>query len=189
MATNRNVTQLLVQWKNGDEAALDQLVPLVYQELRTLARSYLRRERRDHTLQATALVHELFIRLVTDGGVDFHDRSHFFGVAARAMRQILVAHARQYGAQKRGGGQQPITLDDVPEPSVKPDVDLTALDTALSALAEIDPHQARIVELRVFGGYTIEETAELAGCSHATVSREWQLARIWLYREMRGAAS
>lgn len=186
MATNQNVTQLLVRWKNGDEAALDQLVPLVYQELRTLARSYLRRERRDHTLQATALVHELFIRLATDGGLNVQDRSHFFGVAARAMRQILVAHARQHGALKRGGGQETINLDDAPEPSVKADVDLTALDAALSGLADIDPLQAKIVELRVFGGYTIEETAELAGCSHATVSREWQLARIWLYREMRG---
>jgi len=186
LATNQNVTQLLVQWKNGDEAALDQLVPLVYQELRTLARSYLRRERRDHTLQATALVHELFIRLVTDGGVNVQDRSHFFGIAARAMRQILVAHARRHRAAKRGGGQETVDLDDVPEPSVKADVDLTGLDAALSALADVDPLQAKIVELRVFGGYTIEETAELAGCSHATVSREWQLARIWLYREMRG---
>lgn len=185
MATNQDVTQLLIKWKNGDKSALDQLVPLVYQELRTLARSYLRHERRDHTLQATALVHELFIRLVTDGGANFQDRSHFFGVAARAMRQILVAHARQHGAMKRGGGQEMVDLDAVPEPSVKAEMDVTALDAALSALADTDPLQAKIVELRVFGGYTIEETAELAGCSHATVSREWQLARIWLYREMR----
>jgi RNA polymerase sigma factor (TIGR02999 family) len=189
MGTNQDVTQLLVRWKNGDQAALDQLVPLVYEELRTLARSYLRRERRDHTLQATALVHELFIRLVTDGGADFRDRSHFFGVAARAMRQILVAHARRHGAQKRGSGQETLDLDEVPEPAVQPDVDLTALDAALLALAEVDPLQAQIVELRVFGGYTINETAEIAGCSHATVSREWQLARIWLYREMRGPAA
>jgi RNA polymerase sigma factor (TIGR02999 family) len=187
MATSQNLTQLLVRWTGGDEAALDQLVPLVYGELRGLARGYLRRERRDHTLQATALVHELFIRLAADGGVNARDRSHFFGIAARAMRQILVAHAREHRAAKRGGGQKPVALDAAPEPWVKADADLTALDAALSALARMDPRQARIVELRVFGGYTIEETAELAGCSPATVSREWQLARIWLYREMRGA--
>lgn len=185
--SDQDITQLLVQWKNGNETALVQLLPLVYQELRTLARSHLRRERRDHTLQATALVHELFIRLVADGGADWQDRSHFFGIAARVMRQILVAHARQHNAAKRGGGQADLNIDAVAEPFVKPDVDLTALDDALSALAQTDPQQARIVELRVFGGYTIDETAQLVGCSAATVSREWQLARIWLYREMRGA--
>lgn len=187
MPSDQDITQLLVQWKNGNETALVQLLPLVYQELRTLARSHLRRERRDHTLQATALVHELFIRLVADGGADWQDRSHFFGIAARVMRQTLVAHARQHNAAKRGGGQADLNIDAVAEPFVKPDVDLTALDDALSALAQTDPQQARIVELRVFGGYTIDETAQLVGCSAATVSREWQLARIWLYREMRGA--
>lgn len=188
MAANQNVTQLLVQWKNGDEAALERLVPLVYDELRTLARSYLRRERRGHTLQPTALVHELFLRLVNEGGANWQDRSHFFGVAARAMRQILVAHARRHGAEKRGGGETPRRLDEIPEPAA-PDADVTALDAALSKLADMDPLQAKIVELRVFGGYTIEETAALAGISHATVSREWKLARLWLYREMRGPAA
>ncbi len=188
MTSNQDITRLLVQWKNGNETALVQLVPLVYQELRTLARSYLRRERRDHTLQATALVHELFMRLAKEGLTDWKDRAHFFGVAARAMRQILVAHARQHRALKRGGGVGKLEVADVPDPSVNADVDLTDLDAALSSLAERDPLQAKIVELRFFGGYTIKETAELVGRSPATVSREWELARIWLYREVRGGA-
>lgn len=188
MASDRDITRLLIQWKNGNEQALVQLLPLVYQELRTLARSYLRRERRDHTLQATALVHEVFLRFANAGLTDWKDRSHFFGVAARAMRQILVAHARQHGALKRGGGAEKVEVDDVPTPSKGGAVDLAALDDALRKLAERDVLQAKIVELRFFGGYTIKETAELAGCSHATVSREWQLARIWLYREIRGGA-
>lgn len=182
-----DITQLLRQWKGGDEAALTALLPLVYQELRTLARSYLRRERKEHTLQATALVHELFIRFAAERGMDWQDRSHFFGVAARAMRQILVAHARRRDASKRGGERATVDLAEIADPSVRADVDLIALDAALLTLAETDPRQARIVELRFFGGYTVEETAALVGCSHATVSREWHLARLWLYREMRGA--
>jgi RNA polymerase sigma factor (TIGR02999 family) len=185
-----DITQLLRQWKSGDEAALTDLLPLVYQELRTLARSYLRRERSVHTLQATALVHELFIRFAADGGMDWQDRSHFFGVAARAMRQILVAHARRRDAGKRGGGQVALDIAEIAEiadPSARVDVDLILLDATLLKLAETDPRQARIVELRFFGGYTVGETAALVGCSHATVSREWHLARLWLYREMRGA--
>lgn len=189
MSANQDITQLLVRWKDGDEAALMRLVPLVYHELQGLARSYLRRERRDHTLQPTALVHELFIRLASDGVTDWQDRSHFFGIAARAMRQILVAHARGHNALKRGGAVQTIDLGEIPEPSlVTLDVDLLALDIALSGLAARDELQARIVEFRFFAGYTIEETAELLACSPATVSREWQLARTWLYREMRGGA-
>lgn len=188
MTSHKDITLLLVQWKNGNEQALVQLLPLVYNELRTLARSYLRRERPDHTLQATALVHELFIRLATEGLTDWQDRSHFFGVAARAMRQILVAHARHHGALKRGGGAEKIEYDDGVASTAGADVDLVGLDAALSSLAERDALQARIVEFRFFGGYTIKETAALVGCSPATVSREWQLARIWLYREMRGAS-
>lgn len=182
----QEITQLLAQWKTGNEQALEQLVPLVYQELRTLARGYLRRERSDHTLQATALVHELFIRFATNGLTDWQDRTHFFGVAARAMRQILVAHARKHQAVKRGGGVVPLEYDTVDEPYVGDQMDLSALDDALTVLAQRDPLQARIVELRFFGGYTIDETAALVACSAATVSREWQLARIWLYRELRG---
>ena len=182
-----DITQLLRQWKSGDEAALTELLPIVYQELRMLARSYLRRERSDHTLQATALVHELFIRFAAEGGMNWQDRSHFFGVAARAMRQILIAHARRRDAGKRGGGRAAVDIAEIADPSAKADVDLLALDAALLKLAEADPRQARIVELRFFGGYTVEEAAALVGCSHATVSREWHLARLWLYREMRGA--
>lgn len=189
MSANPDITQLLVQWKGGDEAALDRLMPLVYQELQGLARSYLRRERRDHTLQPTALVHELFIRLASQGVTDWQDRSHFFGIAARAMRQILVAHARGHNALKRGGDAERIELGDIPEPAVRGDVDLLSLDIALAGLAERDELQAKVVELRFFGGYTIEETAELLACSQATVSREWQLARTWLYREMRGGTA
>jgi RNA polymerase sigma factor (TIGR02999 family) len=182
-----DITRLLRQWKDGDEAALTELLPLVYRELRALARSYLRRERSDHTLQATALVHELFIRFAAEGGMNWQDRSHFFGVAARAMRQILIAHARRHNAGKRGGGQAVIDIAEIADPSVRADVDLIALDATLLKLAATDPRQARIVELRFFGGYTVEETAALVGCSHATVSREWHLARLWLYREMRRA--
>lgn len=189
MTSNQDITRLLVQWKHGDEDALVQLLPLVYRELRTLARSYLRRERRDHTLQPTALVHELFIRLATEGVADWQDRAHFFGIAARAMRQILIAHARRHRALKRGGDTGSLDISGVPERSVRADIDLDALDAALSELAERDARQAQIVEFRFFGGYTIDETAALLGCSPATVSREWQMARIWLYREMRGGAS
>lgn len=187
MKPAQDITELLVQWKNGDEQALVQLVPLVYQELRVLARSYLRRERPDHTLQATALVHELFLRFASEGMTDFKDRAHFFGVAARAMRQVLVAHARQHAALKRGGGAEKIDVDDVLAPAMGADLNLEALDAALLKLVDTDAVQAKIVELRFFGGYTINETAAIVGCSHATVSREWQLARIWLFREMRGA--
>lgn len=183
-----DITQLLVQWKNGNEKALSDLLPLVYQELRALARGYLRRERSGHTLQATALVNELYLRLSTQAHVDWQDRSHFFGIAARAMRQILVAHARQRQSLKRGGGAETLPYDPIDEPYVGGGLDLTALDTALASLADSDPEQARIVELRFFGGYTIDETAEIVGCSAATVSREWQTARLFLYRELREAA-
>jgi RNA polymerase sigma-70 factor, ECF subfamily len=187
VSDNGDITRLLALWKDGDENALVRLLPLVYQELRTLARSYLRRERRDHTLQATALVHELFIRFAKYGITDFTSRTHFFGIAARAMRQILVGHAREHAALKRGGGAETVPLDTIAVPAAADGLDLPALDRALSALAETDPQQARIVELRFFGGYTIKETAALVGCSPATVSREWELARIWLFRELRGS--
>jgi RNA polymerase sigma factor (TIGR02999 family) len=179
-----DITRLLVQWKNGDPAALADLMPLVHGELRQLARSYLRHERRDHTLQPTALVNELFLRLASSHTADWQDRAHFFGIAARLMRQILVTHARQRGALKRGGDAERVDLEQAAEPAAD-ELDLTALDAAMTALAEQDPRQARIVELRFFGGYTIKETAEIAGCSPATVSREWELARIWLFREIR----
>lgn len=187
-SSNQEITQLLLQWKNGDDEALVQLLPLVYRELRALARHYLRQERRDHTLQATALVHELFIRLASQGLMDWKDRSHFFGIAARAMRQILVAHARQHRALKRGGGAEKLEFDNLAEPVANANIDLDALDAALGKLAQTDALQSKIVELRFFGGHTIKETAELVGRSPATVSREWEIARIWLYRELRGGS-
>ncbi|HZR23362.1 MAG TPA: ECF-type sigma factor [Vicinamibacterales bacterium] len=183
MGSSPDITALLVRWKDGDESALDSLVPLVYAELRGLARSYLRRERRGHTLQATALVNELFIRLAKDQPQHWTDRAHFFGIAARAMRQILVAHARHHHALKRGGGAEQVPLDEQTLPAAE-GPDLTALDAALTALAACDPQQAQIVELRFFGGYTIKETAVLVRRSPATVSREWETARMWLFREL-----
>jgi RNA polymerase sigma factor (TIGR02999 family) len=187
MTSRHDITRLLGQWKNGDQNALADLVPLIYEELRALARIHLHRERRDHTLQATALVHELFIRLMSDRQpVDWQNRSHFFGIAARVMRQLLVAHARRHDAIKRGGDVEHVRVDELRDAALETDFDLTALDIALARLAEIDPAQANIVELRFFGGYTIDETAALVGCSSATVSREWQIARMWLFREIGG---
>jgi len=188
MASSPDITDLLMRWKNGDEDALERLVPLVYQELRSLARSYLRRERKDHTLQATALVHEVFLRLTRQGLTDYKDRAHFFGIAARAMRQILVAHARRHAALKRGGGVEKLRYGDEPGASVSSGIDLASLDSALGKLAERDAFISRIVELRFFGGHTIKETAAIVGCSPATVSREWEFARAWLYREMQGGS-
>jgi RNA polymerase sigma factor (TIGR02999 family) len=182
MDSSGEITRLLLQWKNGDEQALADLLPLVYDELRRLARTYLRAERRDHTLQPTALVHELYIQLASQQPAALNDRAHFFGVAARAMRQLLVAHARRHDALKRGGGRVRVELDDLPASDAS--IDLEAFDAALMRLEKIDPSQAKIVELRFFCGYTIDETAEIAGCSPATVSREWQLARVFLFREL-----
>lgn len=188
MASGDEITRLLVRWKRGDQNALADLLPLVYDELRALARSYLRRERRDHTLQATALVHDLYIRLASQQPAGLQDRAHFFGVAARLMRQLLVAHARRHDAIKRGGGLEKIHLEEIPvAPPIDPGLDLAALDEALRQLSAIDPDQGRIVELRFFGGYTIDETAEIIGRSPATVSREWEIARMWLFRQLRSS--
>jgi RNA polymerase sigma factor (TIGR02999 family) len=178
------VTALLRDWSGGDQHALERLMPLVYQELRKLAASYMRRERSDHTLQPTALVHEAYLRLVDQRGVDWRNRAHFFGIAARMMRRILVDHARRRQAAKRDGAADRISgSGDLVEGERDPD--LLALDVALDALEALDPRQARIVELRFFGGLTVEETAEVAGISTATVKREWQTARAWLARELR----
>jgi RNA polymerase sigma factor (TIGR02999 family) len=188
MVSPADITELLNQWKTGDERAMERLVPLVYQELRSIARSYLRRERRDHTLQATALVHEVFLRLAKQGLADVKDRAHFFGIAARAMRQILVAHARSHRALKRGGNVEKLRLANGLEASIRADFDLESLDSALNKLARKDAFVSRVVELRFFGGHTIKETAEILGCSPATVSREWEFARTWLYREIQGGS-
>jgi RNA polymerase sigma factor (TIGR02999 family) len=181
--SSKDVSQLLVDLNRGDQDALAKLIPLVYDELRALADSYMRRERSSHTLQPTALVHEAFLRLV-DEELHLENRAHFFGVAAQAMRQILVEHARARHALKRGGEAQKLSLDEAMDQPEERELDLMALDDALNDLAKFDPQQARIVELRYFAGLTIEETAQLLGISPATVKREWNLARAWLHREI-----
>jgi RNA polymerase sigma factor (TIGR02999 family) len=177
------VTQLLTAWQQGDARALDALLPLVYDELRRLAGSYLRRERINHTLQPTALVHEAFLKL-TGQTLDIQNRAHFFGIAAQTMRCILVDHARHHEAAKRGGNIQLFGLEEALDTPDTQQVDLLRLDEALRELARFDPPQARLVELRYFGGLTIEETAQVLGISPATVKREWQLARSWLHRAL-----
>ncbi len=179
----QEVTQLLVKLSAGDRSALDDLLPLVYDELRRLADRYLRRERSDHTLQATALVNEAYLRLV-DQNVPWQNRAHFFGVAAEMMRRILVDHARSHQAQKRGSGGIKLSLDDALNMSDERASDLIALDEALSALAEFDPQKSRIVELRFFAGLSIEETARVLGIGTATVIRQWKMAKAWLYHEV-----
>ena len=182
------ITSLLVRWREGDRTALDHLIPLVYDELRSLARHYLRQERSDHTLQSTALVHEAYLRLAGENPPQWQNRTHFFGIAARLMREILVGHARAHNAAKRGGGAFRLTLDDAMALSDQGDLDLVELDRALSELAALDEQQSRIVELRFFSGLTIEDTSEALGISPATVKRDWVTARAWLYRAMTGGA-
>lgn len=186
MATRsrEGITQLLERWSAGEQEALDQLMPLVYDELHRLAGAYLRRERRDHTLQTTALVNEAYLRLIDQRNPRWQNRAQFFGVAAQLMRRILVDHARAHRAAKRGGPQEDLSLSQARHFGETPDLDLLALHDLLEQLAEIDPDQSRIVELRFFGGLTIEETAEVMKISHATVEREWTMARAWLRREL-----
>jgi len=169
-----DVTQLLVDYSNGKREALDVLTPLVYGELRNLAARYLRRERSDHTLQSTALVHEAYLRLIDQNQVRWQNRAHFFGVAAQMIRRILVDHARTRHAQKRGGNAQKLSLDEAIGLPEQRDLDIIALDDALKLLAELDPQQSKVIELRFFGGLSIEETAEALGISPATVKREWR---------------
>jgi len=184
-ASSERVSKLLLNWGQGDQGAREALIPLVYDELRRLARRYLRRERPDHTLQSAALVNEAYLRLVRQDQPQWQNRAHFFGVAAQLMRHILVDHARNRAAAKRGAGAPRLTLDpDVALPQAR-DVDLVALDDALNQLAALDPQQSRLVELRFFGGLSIEETSVVLGVSPATVKREWATARAWLQREMR----
>ena len=185
-ATQSTVTGLLRRWTDGEQTALERLLPHVHAELRKLAASYLRRERAGHTLQATALVNEAFLKLVDQRSVEWQNRAHFFGIAAQLMRRILVDHARAHQAAKRGSGEAHVPLDDVVVASPDIDVDLLALDEALTRLAAIDPQQSRVVELRYFGGLTIEETAVALRISPATVGREWTLAKAWLFGELGG---
>src|SRR5690348_7988473 len=184
-ALSSQVSKLLVNWRQGDPGAREALIPLVYDELRRLARRYLRRERPDHTLQSAALVNEAYLRLIRQDQPPWQNRAHFFGVAAQLMRHILVDHARNRAAAKRGAGVARLSLDpELALPQAR-DVNLVALDDALKRLADLDPQQSRLVELRFFGGLSIEETSVVLGVSPATVKREWATARAWLRREMK----
>jgi RNA polymerase sigma factor (TIGR02999 family) len=183
------VTELLRSWSAGDAAALDELLPLVEAELRRLARRYMARERLGHTLQATALVNEAFLRLVDTRQMAWQDRAHFLGIAARLMRRVLVDHARARGMQKRGAGGYAVPLEDDMASSPAQDVDLLALDRALEALAARDARKVQVIEMRFFGGMTVEETASALHVSTDTVKRDWRLAKLWLLRQMEGAGS
>jgi RNA polymerase sigma factor (TIGR02999 family) len=179
-----NITQLLNQWSDGDERALDRLTPLVYEQLRQQAARYLRRERPGHTMQTTALINEAYLRLIDAKEVRWQGRAHFFAIAANLMRRILVDHARQRNAAKRGSSPIHVTLDRIVATAKQSDVDVLAIDEALTKLAAIDPQQAQIVELRFFSGLSVEETAAALGISPRTVKRNWSVARAWLRREI-----
>jgi RNA polymerase sigma-70 factor (ECF subfamily) len=182
-------TQLLIDWSGGDTAALEKLTPLIYDELHRLAHRFLRRERGGHTLQTTALVNEAYLRLVDQRNLRWQNRAHFFAIAAHVMRRILIDYARRRQYAKRGGGAPHVALDEAAVLSEERAADLIELDEALDSLAVIDPQQSRVVELRFFGGLTIEETAEVLKLSHDMVKREWSTAKAWLYREMSGGTS
>jgi len=184
MTPPATITQLLIRWRGGDRAALDELAPHVYSELRRLAKYYLRQERPGHTLQASDLVHEAYLRLVDEKEIGWQNRAHFFGIAAVRMRHILVEHARGRQAAKRGGGEYRLSLSEADRLAEKRDVNLLALDDALRRLEAMDGQKARIVELRYFGGLTIEETAEVLKLSPATIKRDWSMARAWLRSEI-----
>ncbi len=182
--SRETVTQMLLDWSSGDREALEKLTPLVYDELRRLARHYLRREREGHTLQSTALVHEVFLRLFDQEKVNWKDRAHFYGVCAKLMRRVLVDYARQRRYAKRQGEAHKVSLDQAAMVSAGRAAELMAVDDALVGLEGLDPRKSRIVELRFFGGLTIEETAQVLNASHATIEREWNAARAWLYHEI-----
>jgi RNA polymerase sigma factor (TIGR02999 family) len=179
------VTELLVNWSNGDQEALNKLIPMVYDELHKLASRYLRRERPDHTLQTTALVHEAYLKLVDQREANWENRVQFFAVAAQLMRRILVDYARRHRASKRGGDVYKLSLEEALLPSEEKDAELLALDEALDRLATIDSQQSRVVELRVFAGLSLEETAQALNISPRTVRREWSMAKAWLHRQIR----
>jgi RNA polymerase sigma factor (TIGR02999 family) len=184
----QEITQLLVAWSQGDEAALEKLTPLVYQELHRLAHRYLGRERTGHTLQTTALVHEAYLRLLDRQQLEWQNRAHFFAISAQLMRRILVDFARARRYRKRGGDAQQITFDEAAVVAPERSADFIALDDALNSLAKLDQRQAQVVELRFFGGLTIEETAEVLKVAPITVRRDWSLAQTWLLRELRRGA-
>ena len=185
MSENQEVTLLLSALTRGEDGAATKLIPVVYDELRRLAGSYMRRERVDHTLQATALVHEAYLKLVEQRSVNWQSRAHFFGVAAQLMRRILIDHARGHSRQKRGGEQKKVSLDEAFVFSERQADELLAVDDSLNRLAEIDPRQARVVELRFFGGLSVEETGEVLGVSPKTIKRDWSVAKAWLYADLK----
>ncbi|MEZ5346726.1 MAG: sigma-70 family RNA polymerase sigma factor [Pyrinomonadaceae bacterium] len=186
MNQSQSITEMLQNWSNGDQQALEDLMPLVYAELHKQAASYLRRERANHTLQTSALVNECYLRLIDQKNTNFRDRSHFFAIAANIMRRILVDYARGRNRKKRGGKAVPVTLDDSSVAAVENGlrIDLVALDEALSRLAAVDGRQASVVELRYFAGMSLEETAEVLDVSRTTVAQEWTMAKAWLHREL-----
>ena len=187
--SSSEITQLLHAWREGDQLALQKLTPIVYQELHRMAQRYMARERDGHTLQTTALINEVYLRLVKVKEVEWQDRAHFFAVSAQLMRRILTDFARSRGYQKRGGGAQKMSIDEVSVASAEPEVDLVALEQALTRLEETDARKSKVVELRFFGGLTVEETAEVLHISGETVMRDWSVARAWLLRELDRGAS
>lgn len=189
MTPSADITSLLIDWRQGNQDALDQLFARVYDELKEIAHLHLRRERADHTLNTTALVHEVYLKLVDVQRIDWQDRQHFFAVAASAMRRILVSYARQHKAQKRGGGEAPLSLDEGLIAASERADELVALDEALSRLALLNERLARVVELRFFGGLTIDDAAAVMDVSRNTLKRDWQKARAWLYHELRPPAA
>ena len=186
---HQEITQLLVEWSDGNQSALDELYPLVYEELHRLARRYMVRERKGHTLQTTALINEAYVRLVDQRNVHWANRSHFFAISAQIMRRILIDHARRHAYAKRGGGAQQVSLEEAA--IVVPDqgLDLLRLDEALKSLAEMDPRRSQVVELRYFGGLNNEEIAGVLKVSENTVTRDWNMARAWLYQQLDGSAA
>ena len=184
MPSAQNVTEMLRDWRKGDQEALEQLIPVVYDELHRQAARYLRREHPGHILQTTALIHEAYLRLINQQNIEWQNRAHFYAIAARLMRQILVDHARRRQATKRGGSDIKVPLEEAMVISPGENVDLVALDEALTRLAAIDPQQSRIVELRYFSGLSVEETAEVLGVSSRTVNRDWNVAKAWLRQQI-----
>ncbi len=185
---DEGITQLLLQWSEGDPSALNRLMPLVYDELRRLAQSYLRRNREQSLLQPTLLVHEAYVKLVNQEHTSWQNRAQFFGLAAKIMRDLLVDYARQSRAAKRGGGNYSLSLSEADRFGHQPNLDLLALDEAMTELAVIKPRHCQIIEMRFFAGLSIEETAEVLSISHATVERDWSFARAWLYQRLKSSA-
>jgi RNA polymerase sigma factor (TIGR02999 family) len=183
------ITQLLAEWSDGDQSALDELYPLVYDELHRLARRYMSREKKGHTLQTTALINEAYVRLVDQKNVHWANRSHFFAISAQIMRRILIDHARRHAFAKRGGGAQQVSLEEVAVITRDASRELVRLDEALKSLAEMDPRRSQVVELRYFGGLNNEEIAGVLNISENTVTRDWNMARAWLYRELTGSGA